>query len=113
MYEFSFFPFLAPAISGSSDNYLIRSPIGPLYTPTPYKVYLQQVPTVPNQTDVTARVSDTEHLNLDQVERDFCSARQVCAHAQQEKVTEETSAPIPKKYLEFEVSWGGLLGEAH
>ena len=54
--EFSFFPFLAPAISGSSDNYLIRSPIGPLYTPTPYKVYLQQVPIISNQTDVTTRV---------------------------------------------------------
>ena len=34
-------------------------------------------------------VSDVEHLNLDQVERDFCSARQAYAHAQQEEVTEE------------------------
>ena len=34
-------------------------------------------------------VSDVEHLNLDQVERDFCSARQAYAHEQQEEVTEE------------------------
>ena len=33
-------------------------------------------------------VSDVEHSNLDQVERDF-SARQAYAHAQQEEVTEE------------------------
>ena len=32
-------------------------------------------------------VSDTEHLNLDQVEKDFCSARQAYAHTQQKKVT--------------------------
>ena len=34
-------------------------------------------------------VSDVEHPNLDQVERDFCSARQAYTHAQQEEVTEE------------------------
>ena len=33
-------------------------------------------------------VSDVEHPNLDQIERDFCSARQAYAHAQQEEVTE-------------------------
>ena len=51
-------------------------------------------------------VSGKEYPDLDQVERDFCSARQVYAHAQQEEVTEkkETSASIPKKYLEYEVS---------
>ena len=55
-------------------------------------------------------VSDVEHPNLDQIERDFCSARQAYAHAQQEEVTEqETSAPIPKKYLEYEVSQGGIV----
>ena len=56
------------------------------------------------------QVSGTEYLNLDQVERDFCSARQAYAHAQQEEVKkEETSAPIPKKYLEYEVSQGGVV----
>ena len=30
-----------------------------------------------------------EHPNLDQVERDFCSARQAYAQARQEEVTEE------------------------
>ena len=34
-------------------------------------------------------VSGKEYPDLDQVERDFCSARQVYAHAQQEEVTEE------------------------
>ena len=30
-----------------------------------------------------------KYLDLDQVERDFCSARQAYAHAQQEEVIEE------------------------
>ena len=30
-----------------------------------------------------------KYLDLDQVERDFCSARQIYAHAQQEEITEE------------------------
>ena len=34
-------------------------------------------------------VSDVEHPNLDQVERDFCSARQAYTHAQREEVTEK------------------------
>ena len=34
-------------------------------------------------------VSGKEYLDLDQVERDFCSAREAYAHAQQEEVTEE------------------------
>ena len=33
-------------------------------------------------------VSDKKYLDLDQVERDFCSARQAYTHAQQEEVTE-------------------------
>jgi len=46
-------------------------------------------------------VSDVEHPNLDQVERDFCSARQAYAHAQQEEVTEEKDL-CPNSQ---EVSW--------
>ena len=34
-------------------------------------------------------VSGKKYLDLDQVERDFCSARQAYAHAQQEEVIEE------------------------
>ena len=34
-------------------------------------------------------VSGQNYLELDLVERDFCSARQAYAHAQQEEVTEE------------------------
>ena len=56
-------------------------------------------------------VSGKKYLDLDQVERDFCSARQAYAHEQQEEITEETSIPIPKKYLEYEVSQrGGVRG---
>ena len=51
-----------------------------------------------------------KYLELDLVERDFCSARQAYAHAQQEEVIEETDLrPIPKKYLEYEVSQGGVV----
>ena len=51
-----------------------------------------------------------EHPKLDQVERDFCSARQAYAHAQQEEVIEERDLrPIAKKYLEYEVSQGGVV----
>ena len=77
-------PFLGPAIT-----ILLGLLLGPCILQLLTKFISQQVPTVPNQSDVTTRVSDTERLNLDQVERDFCSAGQVYAHAQQEKVTEE------------------------
>ena len=87
--EFSFFPFLAPIIYGSSDNYLTRPPIWPLYTPTPYKVYLQQFQAKLMLLQGWQLVSDVEHLNLDQAERDSCSARRDYAHAQQEEITEE------------------------
>ena len=46
-----------------------------------------------------------ENPNLDQVERDFCSIRQAYAmHSRKKLQKKETSAPIPKKYLEYEVS---------
>ena len=38
-------------------------------------------------------VSDTEYLELDQVERDFCSTRQAYAHTQQKKVTQKRDLP--------------------
>ena len=51
-----------------------------------------------------------KYLDLDLVERDFCSARQAYAHAQQEEVIEETDLrPIPKKYLEYKVSQRGVV----
>ena len=56
------------------------------------------------------QVSGTEYLNLDQVERDFCSARQAYAHAQQEEVTEERDLhPNSQEYLEYEVSQGEVV----
>ena len=46
-------------------------------------------------------VSGKKYLDLDQVERDFCSARQAYAHAQQEEVTEERDLRPNSQ----EVSW--------
>ena len=55
-------------------------------------------------------VSNVEHPNLDQVDRDFYSARQAYAHAQQEEVTEEGDLrPNSQDYLEYEVSQGGVV----
>ena len=55
-----------------------------------------------------------EHPNLDQVERDFCSARQAYAQAQQEEVTEERPPPqFPRIILSKKSLRGELLGEAH
>ena len=34
-------------------------------------------------------------------------------HSRKKLQKKETSAPIPKKYLEYAVSWEELLGEAH
>lgn len=58
-------------------------------------------------------VSNMEYLNLDQIERDFCSARQDYAHSQQEVVNrrERPPPPIPKKYPEYEVSQQGDVRE--
>ena len=60
-------------------------------------------------------VSDVEHSNLDQVERDFSSARQAYAHAQQEEVTEERNlCPNSEEViLSMKSLRGELLGEAH
>ena len=54
-----------------------------------------------------------KYLDLDLVERDFCSARQKSMHRRKKLQKKETSAPIPKKYVEYEVSRGELFGEAH
>ena len=53
-------------------------------------------------------VSDVEHSDLDQGERDFCSARQACTQAQQEEGREERDLRPNSQ----EVSWvWSLLGE--
>ena len=46
-------------------------------------------------------VSGKKYLDLDQVERDFCSTRQAYAYAQQEEVTEERDLRPNSQ----EVSW--------
>ena len=55
-----------------------------------------------------------KYLDLDQVERDFWSARQAYAHAQQEEVIEERPLPqFPRSILSMKSLRGELLGEAH
>ena len=58
-------------------------------------------------------VSGKKYLNLDQVERDFCSARQTYAHAQQEEVTEERDLHPNSHILSMKSLSRELLGEAH
>ena len=38
-------------------------------------------------------VSGKKYLDLDQIERDFCSTRQAYAHTQQKKVTKKRDLP--------------------
>ena len=107
---------MAPAISGSSDDYPTRPPIWPLYASTPpCKVYLQQTPTGLGQNDVNTRVEAGFKYGIPQLrsDRDFCSARQDYAHSQQEVVNrrERPPPPIPKKYPEYEVSQQGDVRE--
>ena len=55
-----------------------------------------------------------KYLDLDQVERDFWSARQAYAHVQQEEVIEERPLPqIPRSILSMKTLRRELLGEAH
>ena len=50
-----------------------------------------------------------KYLDLNQVERDFCSARQAYINAQQEEVTEEDLRPNSQEYLEYDVSHGEVV----
>ena len=56
-------------------------------------------------------VSDVEHPNLNQVETSALLGRPTPMHSRKKLQKKETSAPIPKKYLEYEVSQGELLGK--
>ena len=58
-------------------------------------------------------VSGTEYLDLDRIERDFCSTRQDYSQFQLEVVVEKISTATlnPNRYLEYEVShWGVVRG---
>lgn len=96
--------FFGLAVSGSSDSYIFKPPTWPLYTPTLYKVYLQQTPAVQAKLTATTRVKVgfrcAEFLNLDEVGRDFALLGRTMPITVG-KVTEEkeTSVPIPKKYF--------------
>ena len=72
----------------------------------PCLFHLWDEPIVSNYSAIITRVNagfsqGKKYLNLDQVERNFCSARQAYAHAQQEEVTEESDLHPNSQ----EVSW--------
>ena len=52
-----------------------------------------------------------EHPNLDQVERETSAllGRPTPRHSRKKLQKKDTSAPIPKKHLECEVSQGGVV----
>ena len=56
-------------------------------------------------------VSDVEHSNLNQVEREtsVLLGRTTPMHRRKKLQKKETSAPIPKKYLEYEVFQRGVV----
>ena len=58
-------------------------------------------------------VSGKKYLDLDQIETSAPLGRPMPMHSRKKLQKKVTFAPIPKKYLEYEVSWGELLGEAH
>ena len=60
-------------------------------------------------------VSDKKHIDLDQVERQTSAllGRPTPMHRRKKLQKKETSAPIPKKYLDVKSLRGELLGEAH
>ena len=55
--------------------------------------------------------SDVEHSNLNQVEREtsVLLGRPTSMHRRKKLQKKETSAPIPKKYLEYEVFQRGVV----
>ena len=58
-------------------------------------------------------VSDKKYLDLDLVERDFCSVRQAYTHAQQKEFTKERDLfPNSQKVSSMKSLRGELLGEA-
>ena len=55
-------------------------------------------------------VSGKKYLDLDEVETSALLGRPMPMHSRKKSQQEETSTPIPKKYLEYEVSQGGVVG---
>lgn len=73
--EFSFFPFLAPTVYGSSDNHLIRLLFGPSILLLLTKFISSRLHQFQAKLILLKEwklVLDVEHLNLDQVERELC-----------------------------------------
>ena len=96
---------------GTSDDHPVRSPVWPLSISSLRGANSFKLNCYYYKGECWFQAK--KYLDLDQVERDFCSARQAYTDAQQEEVTEETSAPVPKKYLSMKSLRGELLGEAH
>ena len=59
-------------------------------------------------------VSGEKYLDLDLIERDFCSARQAYAHAAGRSYRRKRPPPqFPRSILSMKSLRGELLGEAH
>ena len=103
---------MLPSVSGTRDDHPVRSPVWPLSISSLRGANSFRLNCCYYNGECWFQAKN--NLDLDLVERDFCSERQATPmHSRKKLRKKETSAPVPKKYLEYEVSRGGLLGEAY
>ena len=72
---------------GTSDDHPVRSPVWPLSISSLKRANSFKLNCCYYKGEYWFQAK--KYLDLDQVERDFCTARQAYAHAQEEEVTEE------------------------
>ena len=107
-------PKCCPLFLVTSDDHPVRSPVWPLSISPLRGANSFEVNCCKVNSQEWMLVSGKKYLDLDQVERDFCSARQAYVHAQQEEVTE--GRDLRPNFQELSWVWsplGELLGEAH
>ena len=91
---------------------------GPMYTPTPYKIYLQQTPPVPSQTDISIRMEagfrcGTSQLRSSRERLLLCYAGLHPCTAGRSYRRKRPPPQIPRSILSMKSLRGELLGEAH
>ena len=91
---------------------------GPMYTPTPYKIYLQQTPPVPSQTDISIRMEagfrcGTSQLRSSRERLLLCYAGLHPCTAGRSYRRKRPSPQFSKSVLCMKCLKGELLGEAH
>ena len=97
---------------GTSDDHPVRSPVWPLSTSSPRGANSFKLNCCYYKSEL---VSDVEHPNLDQVERDFCSARAGLYPCRAGRSYRRKRPPpqIPRSILSMKSLRGELLREAH